>query len=419
MADGKTEARTGAEDAVASDSAAAATSGPVAPETDVTPQVAAASSAEPASAASASAPAAPVASDAPVALAAPAYGADPSWLVETTRRLVAVDSTVGYYAQIEPVLAQMVGELGFGLTRDYKHTCYVRVPGRDRTRSVCLGAHLDTIGFIVRGFNDDGTLRVRRLGGINWASAEGECVRIHCRDGRTVTGQLICDHHSVHVWKDAKDLPRDEDHMSVSVVGDVSSADEARALGITQGAIVSVDPHFEAFGNGYVVSRHIDDKACVAALLGCLRWIRDTGFVPACDVLMAFPIFEEIGHGGAFVPDGVTEYVALDITLIGPDYDADEHSVGVIASDYYSVYDWDLTNRLIACAERTFAPGEWNTQVCFNYGTDASAAYTKGANVAAGAFGPACLSSHGRERCHADAIARTQRLACAYVESLG
>ena len=50
-----------------------------------------------------------------------------------------------------------------------------------------------------------------------------------------------------------------------------------------------------------------------------LRWLHETGLKPACDTLFAFPIYEEIGHGGAYVPEDVSEYVALDITLIGPD----------------------------------------------------------------------------------------------------
>lgn len=34
--------------------------------------------------------------------------------------------------------------------------------------------------------------------------------------------------------------------------------------------------------------------------------------------LLAFPIYEEIGHGGAYVPKGeAEEYVALDIGLMG------------------------------------------------------------------------------------------------------
>lgn len=355
-------------------------------------------------------------------MSAKTYPADAQWLTEMTKRLVEVDSTVGYYPEIQPAMEKIASELGYEMTWDNKRTGYIRVPGKDRDRCVLVGAHLDTIGFIVRGFNNPEneapTLRIRRLGGVNWASTEGETVHIHCRNGNTVDGQVIVNHHSVHAWEDTKNVERDENSMSIAVIGDVKTEDDLKALGITPGAIVSVDPHFEAFDNGYIVSRHIDDKGCVAALLGTLKWIRDENITPACDVLFAFPIYEEIGHGGAFVPAEVSEYVAVDISLIGPDYESNEHQVGVIASDAHGPYDWGLTNQLIECAENSLDAAEWNTQVCFHYSTDAMAAYIKGYDIKAAAFGPCCINTHGRERCHVDALVHTQQLTCAYIDSL-
>lgn len=347
------------------------------------------------------------------------YEIDAEYLVQTLRECVEVESPVGYYPEIHAWLRETLAEMGYEMTVDNKATAYVRVPGRDSSRTVCLGAHLDTIGLIVRGFNDDGTLRVRQLGGINYHSIEGETCLIHCRDGRTVAGQVICEKHSVHVFDDCRTVARDENHMFVSVVGDVKSPSDARALGITEGAVIGIDPHFESFDNGFVISRHIDDKAAVAVLLDVLRWLAESGEKPAYDTLFAFPIYEEIGHGGAWVPAEVSEYVAVDITLIGPDYDADEHSVAVIAADAKSPYDWDLTNTLVACAEGACTPDRWNVQVCFHYSTDANAAYTNANDVKSAAFGMACLNTHGRERCHVDALVETERLARAFVMGEG
>lgn len=70
---------------------------------------------------------------------------------------------------------------------------------------------------------------------------------------------------------------------------------------------------------GFIKSRHIDDKAMVAAVIDVLRQLKEENLTPAYDTLFAFPIYEEIGHGGAYVPSEVSEYVALDIGLIGPD----------------------------------------------------------------------------------------------------
>ena len=345
---------------------------------------------------------------------------DPQYLIDTLHECVEVESPVGYYPEVHAWLGETLAEMGYEMFTDNKATAYVRVAGKSAEKCVCVGAHLDTIGLVVRGINDDGTLRVRQLGGINYASIEGETCLVHCRDGRTVAGQVICNHHSVHVWAEAKTDARTEDTMSVSLVADVASAEDARALGVTEGAMIGIDPHFEAFDNGYVVSRHIDDKASVAVLLDVLRWLAESGEKPAYDTLFAFPVYEEIGHGGAWVPAEVSEYVALDITLIGPDYaGSDEHSVGVICSDAKGPYDWELTNTLIACAESACTPGRWNTQVCFHYSTDANAAYTHTNDLRSGAFGMACLNTHGRERCHVDALVETERLCRAYLMGEG
>lgn len=347
------------------------------------------------------------------------YQIDSKYLIDTLHELVEVDSPVGYYADIHAYLRDKFAGMGYEMFCDNKATAYVRVEGADSSKTVCVGAHLDTIGLIVRGFNDDGTLRVRMLGGINYHAIEGVTCRIHCRGGEVVMGQVICNKHSVHVFEDCRSAERDENTMSVSVIADVSCPADARALGITEGAIISIDPQFEAFENGYIVSRHIDDKAAVAALLDVLRWLKETGQKPAFDTLFAFPMYEEIGHGGAFVPEGVSEYVAVDITLLGPDYDSNEHHVGVIASDAKGPYDWDLTNQLIRCAKEHCDADKWDTQVCFHYSTDANAASHLDHDLRHGAFGMACLNSHGRERCHVDAIAETEKLARAYVMGEG
>ena len=72
------------------------------------------------------------------------FTVDKDYLLETFARLIGCDSPVGYYREMEPLMTSLVAELGHHAFRDRKHTVYVRVPGRDRSRTVCLGAHLDT-----------------------------------------------------------------------------------------------------------------------------------------------------------------------------------------------------------------------------------------------------------------------------------
>lgn len=55
----------------------------------------------------------------------------------------------------------MVGKFGYELEFDNKRTAYVRVPGKDSSKIVCVGAHLDTIGMQVRHVMDNGWIEVK------------------------------------------------------------------------------------------------------------------------------------------------------------------------------------------------------------------------------------------------------------------
>ena len=88
-------------------------------------------------------------------------------LLDLTRELISVDSPVGYYPEIHAWLKDRLASWGYEMYTDNKATAYVKVEGEDTSKTVMVGAHLDTLGLIVRGFNDDGTLRVRQLGGVN------------------------------------------------------------------------------------------------------------------------------------------------------------------------------------------------------------------------------------------------------------
>ena len=252
---------------------------------------------------------------------------DRNKIVDLCKEFIDVPSPVSYYEQIFPLLEKKAKEYGYEVTYDRKRTGYITLEGEDNSKTVCMGAHLDTIGLIVRHIRDDGQLEVRQLGGINYSSIEGEGVTVHTRDGRQYRGMVICKSHSVHVFDDARSLPRDEENMRVILHENVSSKEDVMNLGIDHGDIISIDPHFEYSESGYIKSRFIDDKAAVAALFAMIDYLQKNNLKPKYRTMLAFPLYEEIGHGGAYVPPEVSEYVALDIGLIGPDYHGTEMTV--------------------------------------------------------------------------------------------
>lgn len=338
---------------------------------------------------------------------------DREYLLRVMEELIGTPSPVSYYEETDRLMKRYGAELGYEIFYDRKRTNYIRVPGKCHEKTVCVGAHLDTLGLIVRRIDENGMLRVRNLGGINFNSIEGESVKIHAADGRVYTGLVACQYHSVHVFDEARTAVRDENTMVVIIDEDVSSKAETEALGIRNGDIISLEPHFTVIENGFIKSRFIDDKACVACVLALLKAMKEQQLTPAYDTLFAFPYFEEIGHGGAYVPEEVSEYVALDIAVIGPDHTGSEYSVSVCVKDKFSPYDRELTSRLLRLGEENGISCQ--ADVFYRYGTDANSAIRAGNNLYAAAFGMGTFSSHGVERTHMDGVMATAGLLAAYV----
>ncbi len=338
---------------------------------------------------------------------------DENYLIDAFKRLVNVPSPVCYGEKINPLLEEMAAEFGHTLTYDQRGNGYITLDGENNEKTVLVAAHWDTIGLVVRRVDNNGMIRVRQLGGVNYGSLEGESVTVHTRDGREYTGLIACQSHSVHVFDDARTLERNENTMIVLLDEDVHSKEDVRKLGILNGDFISVDPHCEYTKTGYLKSRFIDDKAAVACVFTMLKYLKEQDLKPKYRTLLAFTFGEEIGLGGPYVPPEVSEYVAIDIGLIGPDYEGHERCVTICAKDNKAPYTYTLTNRLIDYAKKTGC--DYAVDIFYRYGTDASVALGTSNNLQAAAFGMPVYCSHGRERTHILSLKNTMNLLLGYV----
>ena len=338
---------------------------------------------------------------------------DISYLLQTMQRLIETPSPTGYYAKIKPVLEELATKLGYTVTYDNRDTAYITVPGEDPSKTVCVSSHADTLGFMVRAINGDGTLRIRAMGGINYANVEGENVTVHTRSGKTYTGMLVCSHHSSHAYDDAASMARNENTIQVLLDEEVNSASQVKELGIRHGDYISIDPRFTATDSGYVKSRFIDDKGSVACCFAALKYMAENNLKPKYNNVFAITIYEEIGLGGVYVPAEISEYLAVDIAILGPDSDGNEHKVSICAKDASLPYDYDFTNRLVDAAERNDC--DYAVDLFYRYGSDAGAAIKGGNNLRAALIGMGVYASHGVERTHIKGLENTAKLLLAYV----
>lgn len=192
----------------------------------------------------------------------------------------------------------------------------------------------------------------------------------------------------------------------------VRTAEDVEKLGIGAGDFVSFDPKFVVTERGFVKSRHMDDKASVAVILGVLKYIHDTGKKPVQTLKMLISNYEEVGHGCSYIPENVEELISVDMGCVGDDLNGDEYRVSICAKDSSGPYDFDMTNRLISLAKE-YGIG-YTVDIFPHYGSDVSAALKGGNNIRGALIGQGVSASHGQERTHVRGLMETFRLIAAY-----
>jgi putative aminopeptidase FrvX len=280
-----------------------------------------------------------------------------------------------------------------------------------------LTAHVDTLGAMVQEIKSNGRLKLTQIGGYAWNSVEGEGCTVMTADGRCWSGTILPTKASVHVHgQEMGKLERKAENMEVRLDVRSTSADETRGFGIEVGDFVALDPRVLVTESGFVRSRHLDDKAGVAAIVGAIKALNDAGLVPAQRTVFHFSNYEEVGHGAATgIPGDVCELLAVDMAAVGEGQQSDEFSVGICVKDSGGAYDLGFRRRLVALCEAAGIP--YRLDVYPYYGSDGEAAWRAGADLIVGLVGPGVDASHNYERTHQDSLEASARLLVEYLLS--
>lgn len=341
---------------------------------------------------------------------------DLKYTLKKTVELLAIPSPVGYtHMAIEWVRKELesLGVKKYNITKKGALIAYVK--GKDSNYKKMISAHVDTLGAVVKKVKKNGRLEVTNVGGFAWGSVEGEHVTIHTLSEKTYTGTILPIKASVHVYGDvAREMPRTEETMEIRIDEDVKTDQDVFKLGILQGDFVSLDPRTRVLENGYIKSRYLDDKLCVAQILAYLKYLKDNKLKPRTDLYIYFSNFEEIGHGVSVFPEDLDEFIAVDIGLVaGEDAHGDEKKVNIIAKDSRSPYDYTLRKKLQEAADKNKI--QYTIGVHNRYGSDATTAILQGFDFKYACIGPNVDATHHYERCHNDGIVETIKLLIAYL----
>jgi putative aminopeptidase FrvX len=329
--------------------------------------------------------------------------------------LLNVPSPTGF---AEPAIEFVEKELSkykqLELSRTRKGALVAKWSVESNLPPVALTAHVDTLGAVVKEIKSNGRLKLSRIGWVQWNTVETEGVWVITSKGEKIRGSVLIDTASGHVYGTAAgETPRNDEHMEVRLDARTTSEKETRALGIGVGDCVAFDPRVEVT-NGFIRSRFLDDKACVANLVAAIKSMTDAGQSPTRTTYFHISNYEEVGHGAAAgIPAEVAELVTVDMAVVGSGQESDEFHATLCIKDSYSPYHEGLNKKLRAIAEANQIP--YKTDVYPFYGSDGEAFWRAGGDVALSLIGPGIDASHNYERSHMEGLNATTHWIMAYL----
>lgn len=329
---------------------------------------------------------------------------DTKTIISYIENLCTRPSPTGFTKKCEKYLMDEFKKMGYEPYQNNKGNVIVPIYENENNKNdgLLLSAHIDTLGLMIRSIKEEGGLQVTTLGGFPLNYGEFENVKIFTRDGKEFEGVFRLNEPSVHGSENPKNSKRNFDEMEVVLDEIIESDEDVEKLGIGAGDFVAFDPRFR-YSNGFVKSRHLDDKASSGVLLALAKEIKEENLKFDRNIYMMFTTYEEVGHGASSGhPEGIKDMIAVDMGVVYDDLKTNDRMVSICAKDSSGPYNFDLTNNLINTAKDIGI--DFAVDIYPFYGSDASAAMSSFYDYRHALVGCGISASHGYERCHEKAL---------------
>ena len=248
---------------------------------------------------------------------------------------------------------------------------------------VMLAAHMDSIGFIVTHIEEEGFLRVGRLGGVVPKEAAYSAVRF--KNG--VRGVFVPEEKA-----EFGRLKLDECFL------DIGAKDEADAKKLVQVGDTCVYDGPVRVQRSRVTAPYLDDRIACAVLLCALERMEK----PACDLYLVFTVQEEVGLRGAKTAAWQVEPevgIAVDVTDVDDTPGSERcgttrlgKGAAVKVMDSSIICHPEVVARLEELARREEIP--FQRDIMRGGGTDAGAIHTTRLGVRTGGISIPCRYIH-------------------------
>lgn len=345
-----------------------------------------------------------------------ARGLDVDYLKSMLARLLEIPSPTGYTDEVVRFCCREFDGIGIDYEMTRRGAIRARLEGTARKPARALIGHVDTLGAQVRELKTNGRLGIVPVG--HWSSrfAEGARCTVLTRGG-SYRGTILPLKASGHTFgPEIDEQPVRWDGIELRVDIDATDAAGLSSHGIAIGDHIAIDPRPEFLDNGYINSRHLDDKAGVAVMFASLKALVDARAGIPVDTYFLLSIAEEVGVGASAVLHGnIASLVSIDNGTTAPGQNSAERGVTIAMADSGGPFDYHLTNKLIDLCERYGI--NYQRDVFRHYRCDSASAIEAGNDIRTALITFGIDASHGYERIHQDALTSLGELIMHYVQS--
>ncbi len=199
---------------------------------------------------------------------------DPEYLTSRLKALLDIASPTGFTDEAVRYTARELERLGLEVKLTRRGAIRALRPGAAERPARGIVSHLDTLGAQVKALKENGRLELVSIG--HWSARFAEGARASIFSGKgTYRGSILPLKASGHTFNEEVDTqPTGWRHIELRVDALARDRNDLVQLGIDVGDIVAIDPQPEFLENGFIVSRHLDDKAGVAIMLAALEAMR-------------------------------------------------------------------------------------------------------------------------------------------------
>lgn len=341
---------------------------------------------------------------------------DTDYLRDLLLRLLAIPSPAGFTDEAVQFLRTELTRLGISYELTRRGAIRANLPGRRYSPDRAVVAHVDTLGAQVKRLQENGRLELVPIGHWSARFAEGARCTLMTETGR-IRGTILPLKSSGHTFNEEVDTqPVGWRYVELRLDERCASAADLMALGIHVGDAVAIDPQPEVTESGYIVSRHLDDKAGVATLLAAAKAVLDAGVELPVDCHLLVTISEEVGSGASTgLHQDVAEMVTIDNGTPAPGQNSSEFGVTIAMADMTGPFDMRLTRSLIGLCREFGLPHQ--RDIFRYYRCDSAAAIEAGNDIRTALLCFGVDASHGYERTHLSALTDLARLVALYMQS--